>query len=452
MMRRFIRWTLALLVIAALWLALVLSEWLPRPTAEEQAALAALAVEPPSAQGERDGFAAAWFLGFEVPDDQLEPMLQADIAAYNKTLADTGSVVDFRTTAEGKFATVAAPTSKDPALCELWVDDCLQRVRAAPDATRQRLQDFATRLERSRGLAQYDHFHFAFTPRFDSPIPGIGGLSNLQLSEAALQYVEGNVEQAFATLCSDTAFWRRFRSRSDMLINDMVGIAQMSNAAQLYAHMLAEQPAGFAAPCPEVFAPLADAELDQCASMRFEFLSAQNSLDAGLELMATDNGVARVQHRFANSEHMVRRFASLTGAYCQADQRARDAARDPTPPVVAAGCNWSGWAFDPLGCALIEDATPNYHDYHVRVLDLDARLRLLNAAIWLRNRPVADPGDPQALLGDQGFAARPPEADSPRHDFNWDAERGVLRMRNLQANRGEFWEVPVAVLPAANPQ
>ena len=54
MMRKFIRGTLAMAVLIALWLALVLSEWLPRPTAEEQAALAALAVEPESAKGERD--------------------------------------------------------------------------------------------------------------------------------------------------------------------------------------------------------------------------------------------------------------------------------------------------------------------------------------------------------------------------------------------------------------
>lgn len=99
---------------------------------------------------------------------------------------------------------------------------------------------------------------------------------------------------------------------------------------------------------------------------------------------------------------------------------------------------------------MVEDATPDYHGYHLRVFDLDARLRLLNAAIWLRN-PVND-GGVQTLLGDPGFAARPKAADSPLHDFTWDAQRGVLRMRNLQAGRGEFWEVPVATLAPATEQ
>ena len=449
-MRSLIRWLLALMVLIALWLALVLSEWLPRPTAEEQAALAALAVEPESAKGERDGFAATWFMGYDVPEDQLSGLLEADLAAYNKLLTDTGSVVDFRTTAEGRFAALPYPNGQDPALCELWNDDCVQRVRSAPEATRQRLKDFAQRLDRSRWLARYDHFHYAFAPRFDSPIGALNGLSNLQLSEATLQYVDGDVDQAFATLCSDTASWRRFRSRSDILVNDMIGIAYISLAAQLYGQMLAEQPADFAAPCPEVFAPLADAELDQCASMRFEFLSARNSLDIGIGLMLADGAVAKFVRTLANSQHMLRRFATLTGAYCQAEQHARDVARDPTPPAVVTACTWSGWAFDPVGCALVEDATPDYHGYHLRVFDLDARLRLLNAAIWLR-KPVND-GGVQTLLGDPGFAARPKAADSPLHDFTWDAQRGVLRMRNLQAGRGEFWEVPVAKLPPTTEQ
>ncbi len=447
-MRTLIRWVLTFALVVGVWMALVLTEWLPRPTAEEQAALAALAVEPDSAKGERDGFAATWLMGFEVPEDRLVELLNADIAAYDKKLAETGSVVDFRSTAEGQFATVASPTGKDPALCELWNDDCLERVRAAPEATRQRLADFSKRLERSRWLGRYDHFHYPFTPRFDSPIAGsLGGLSNLQLSEAVLHYVDGQVDQAFATLCRDTAAWRRFRSRSDILIHDMVGVAQMSSAAQLYAKMLAEQPAGFAVPCPELFAPLADAELDQCATMRFEFLSTRNSLAAGIEFKLVEGPLATVFDRFANHQHMVRGLALAIAPYCQAEQRQRDAARDPTPPAVDTRCSWAQWAVDPAGCVLT-DATPSYHSYHVRVLDLDARLRLLGAAIWLRKQPTAN-GDRPGLLGNQDFATRPTEMDSPRHEFTWDTQRSVLRMRNLEKGRGEFWEVPVATLPAA---
>lgn len=64
---------------------------------------------------------------------------------------------------------------------------------------------------------------------------------------------------------------------------DMLGVAQMSNAARLYAEMLAEQPAGFVAPCPETFAPLSDVEINQCAVIRQEFLFLKNTLlDWGL--------------------------------------------------------------------------------------------------------------------------------------------------------------------------
>lgn len=181
-MRRRNRWGLYGVGLVLVWLALVLSEWLPRPTAAERDALTALAVEPESLKGERDGFAAIWLMGFDVPEDQLAQVLQADIAAYEKMLAQTGSVSEFQTSAQGKFATVAFPSGKDPALCELWKEDCLDRVRRAPDVARKRLAEFSTRLTRSRWLANYDHFHYAFTPRFESPIASLGGLTNLQLT------------------------------------------------------------------------------------------------------------------------------------------------------------------------------------------------------------------------------------------------------------------------------
>ena len=95
--------------------------------------------------------------------------------------------------------------------------------------------------------------------------------------------VDGDVAGAFDRLCQDSATWRRLRARSDMLIQDMIGVAQMSNAAQLYAQILAEQPAGFAAPCPEVFASLSDDELDQCAVFRMEYLVWRNSMPQAIE-------------------------------------------------------------------------------------------------------------------------------------------------------------------------
>ena len=436
-MRRRNRWGLYGVGLVLVWLALVLSEWLPRPTAAERDALTALAVEPESLKGERDGFAAIWLMGFDVPEDQLAQVLQADIAAYEKMLAQTGSVSEFQTSAQGKFVTVAFPSGKDPALCELWKEDCLDRVRRAPEVARKRLAEFSTRLTRSRWLANYDHFHYAFTPRFESPIASLGGLTNLQLTDAALQYVDGHIDQAFATLCSDTASWRRFRSRSDMLIHDMVGIAQMSSAAALYANMLAEQPSDFSAPCPKVFAPLSDAELDQCASLRFEFLTTRNSFEQGISGIGRSERLALV---LANKEHVIRKTAVAIGHYCQSNHRERIARRDPTRVQQAKVCGITAHVLDPAGCALAERSFPDYHDYFARALDLDARLRLLGAALWMRKQPSSDPGSI--------FGQRPSELKSPHHQFELVAPGKLLRMRNLDKGRGEYWQIPLLAAPA----
>lgn len=100
------------------------------------------------------------------------------------------------------------------------------------------------------------------------------------------------------------------------------------------------------------------------------------------------------------------------------------------------------WAFDPFGCQYAPIVMPFYNDYYQRVLDLDARLKLLQSAIWLRAQPAE--GDRVAQ-----FAARPAELQSANHPMTLDAERGVLRMTNVQKSKGEYWELPFGFAPSA---
>ncbi len=441
-MGKLLRGVLAIVLLAGLYVALVLSEWLPRPTAEEQAALAALEPQPASVSGDRDGFAASWLMSYEVPEDQLASVMAADIAAYQVALKN-GTVGAFKSTAEGKFAAVATPNGRETALCEAWADSCLARVQANPEATRTSIASFASRLERSRWLGKYDHFPYPFVPRFDSPLGGMGGLINLQLADAALKFVDGDAAAGFQALCADTASWRRLRAHSDMLIYDMIGVAQMANAIKLYAEMLKASPLEMAPPCPEVFAPLRDEEMDQCAVMRFEFLSTRNSFDSETALPETASAMSAVMRPLINDTHVIRRSSLITGPYCQAVHRQRIAQRDPVIPPVSNDCSAVESFFDPIGCPLLHAFGPALQDYYWRVLDLDARLRLLANAVALR-------GVDASQVGAQ-FAKRPAALESARHAFEWDAAAQVLRMRNLEDNRGEYYELPVRIaspLPA----
>ena len=229
---------------------------------------------------------------------------------------------------------------------------------------------------------------------------------------------------------------------------DMLGVAQMSNATRLYAEMLGEQSVDFAPPCPETFAPLRDAEINQCASLRGEFLFSRNSF---IDAVRTNAFAAHPRPRWytetlarlINERHVVGLTASAFAPVCGKANRERVRRRDPEPLPFAVACDGLAWGFDPVGCAQFFESVPTYNDYYQRVLDLDARLKLLHSALWLRTQP---------LDGDRGsqFAARPAELQSAHHAMTFDAERSVLRMTNLQKSKGEYWELPYRTPAAAS--
>lgn len=202
-MRKLLKVLASIAALALLWLGLVLSEWLPRPTEAQRAAMALLEPEPANVAGKRNAFAATWLMGYDVPEAELEAVASADAAAFLDA-AKRGEVTDFTSTAAGKYPTLPAPPNNDPLLCENWGSGCLARVRANPEAGRARVAEFAKRLERGDRLAQYDHYRYGFLPRYDSPI-GFGSSFPLQLTATALEYLDGKVDAAFARVCRDTA-------------------------------------------------------------------------------------------------------------------------------------------------------------------------------------------------------------------------------------------------------
>jgi hypothetical protein len=107
-MRWIVRIVVALLALAAAWSANLHVGWLPRPTPEQRAALALLH-EPQPPLGERNAFAALWFLGRDVPLASAEELMREELAAWRSAPAagrfsgpDAGPVAT-------RFAEVEAP-------------------------------------------------------------------------------------------------------------------------------------------------------------------------------------------------------------------------------------------------------------------------------------------------------------------------------------------------------
>jgi hypothetical protein len=436
---RVMKWLGGVLLLIALWMGLVATEWLPRPTPEDAALQAVLARAPANLSGQRDAFAAFQAFGHDVPESDWAALAAADVAAFEQAPRGT----TFVSTAEGKYPAHPSVPGNEPSLCNVWDPECLSKVRNHQVAAREWVSKLQARLKQGEALLGYDHYRYGFRPRVDSPIAPVGGYFPILLSSIALAHIDGDNEGAFAALCRHTAGWRQFRSHSDLLIMDMLGIALMTGASRLYAEMLAEMPADHAAPCPEVFAPLVDAELDQCGVYQFELRSMDNTIDALDRQNLGPYGdqlppLLRVSSRLVNIRHAKALFARNLGRYCTDAQYARIRARSSTPLPEQPACGIMEWGFDPVGCYLSKDSI-DVEPYYQRLLDLDARLKLLNSAILVRGLA------PQAAVA--AFDARPAALRSAEHPMSIDPIAGIVRVIPLERSRGNPWDLPYALVP-----
>jgi hypothetical protein len=138
----------------------------------------------------------------------------------------------------------------------------------------------------------------------------------------------------------------------------------------------------------------------------------------------------------ANREHVSNLLALELGKYCQDGHRERIAARSREPLDVHMQCGAMDWAFDPVGCRYLGNLIPNYEPYYWRVLDLDGRMRMFQAALWWRAQLKAAGRAPD-------FAARPAHLSSREHEMQIDPEAGELRLRAIDKARGEFWTLRI---------
>lgn len=440
-MKRVLKWMGWTSLLPLLWLALVATHWLPSPRPGDAQLLSVLQADPGTATGERNAFAILHSFAHEIPESDWDKVMEADRATFVGG-ASGAAAAGAPTSAQDAYPMYPSVPNEHPALCSPWVSDCLARVRANLGEAREWVEKSRARLERGEKLPDYDHYHYLYPPRFDSPVAQLGGgYFPALFTQIALRYLDGDRDAAFAQLCRHTAGWRRLRAHADSLIIDMVGVAQMSGAAQLYAQMLVEQPADYAPPCAEAFAPLTDAELNQCAVYRFEYLSLQRSIEelGAADMLAMSGYGGHLHGLFAqmfNPQHAQRLYARAAGRYCLPEQQQRVHARTAQLPAAAEVCSRSEWLFDPMGCAVVSAGLPDYDIYYQRVLDLDGRLRLLVSVLALRGL--------SGSAAEAAFERRSPALRSPAHPMSIDSKAGVLRMVPVNQSKGAYWEMSYA--------
>lgn len=428
-MRWIIRSVLILAALGLLWLGLVLSHWLPRPTAEEQAALAAF--EQPQAQvsGERNAAEFLRLFEYVLTADELAEVSaidQANLARFERPEDE----FQFQTHAEGRYARLP-PVEAADWHCDPWREQsgphCLDQIRANEAAARSLIVEHAARLQKEMALAEFDHVA-TLLPAFNAHITGSLHPGVLVMVAAAIEHLDGHTQAALDRLCTHASAWRQLRGNSDSLLNQMIGVAAISRLLRMTSEIQAEAPGIHPKACEDAFRPLADRELLMCAVMRGEF-DFQHQAAQTLDAAEQDRWWDRLVRRVYNRRHTEARLALPLAWYCQEGHAERVRTRSATPVPAEHQCSFWQHASNPIGCILADIASPTFDRYYLRTLDLDGRLRLYQVARW-----IAESGrDPVAALAELSVEMR-----SPEHEFSVDGS-GRLRMSVLDNSRGEYW-------------
>ena len=444
---RVLKWlaiALAVLVlgVAAVWLV----SRMTGPGAAEREALAM--IDTPSTASGRNGFAALYSLSHQVPEAEQAPVLAEDLRRFILALPGADGSTPAWTSALQDWPRLGTTAPGDPDWCGLRQTGCLQRVRAAPQLYAGLLERNAAQLDRAAALAEWDHFHSPFPPRFDTPLPAYQPLTRL-VTRDAWYFVSGDVEAALAGSCAGVLQGRRLIQSGDSLIGSMIGAALVNGNATLLADMLAELPGDQRLPvqCGAAFASPLPAAEGVCQAMlaegRYSTGAMRSQVGAAVAADAAGRKLPQWGARLLfDPERTAARMAPKFAWYCGEQAReliAQDRPlRDPTPPPSP----WSlACASNPVGCILADIAAPAYVDYALRLQDADARLRTLAALLWLRERGGA--------IDATALAQVPAWMQSPSRPLLLDVDAGSLGTAVFEARRQHAngpdgtWSVPL---------
>lgn len=437
LVRRVLRWplriALLLLLLALLWLAFMQAGSLPGSSAAQREALASLEGERTQVHGSRN--AAEFMRLFEYVLDATQ-LAEVSAEDHRVRLGRSRSVEEDwnETVAEGEYPRLGTWSSADWQ-CQAWPDEddsgCLPRIRAHLDEARALLEASRERLAKETALDGYDHVRVRTDlALFPMGPPSAGGAVALA---AALDHVDGRSEAALHRLCTHIATWRSLRANNNSLITDMLGVAVLSRLLRLAAEITAEQPEAWVPACESALQPLSDAEIDQCPVFAGEFAYQRQML--GSELLGAADWGALGARLLWNQNHTELLMAQPLAWYCGPEHADRASRRSAKPTAPEVSCSPWQRAFNFAGCMLVDVGGPDLDRYYLRVLDLDAKFRLLQVARWLRAQGQA--GDMALRL-----SRLPEDMQSPEHRLAL-SQDGYLELSLLDQSRTASWRIPL---------
>lgn len=414
-MRKLITYTL--LVPALLLLAYVLTVQVLRAIAmgeEERTALALMEPLPPPPAGV-NGFKYLAFPGLDVPPDELDAAMAAELAAFRewhegsgpRSLVDGGSQERFVSPAAARYP--RRPSGAPPATaCNRSRLDCLESLRGEDTEVRAWLTLDAANLVLAEQALGADTMANPFPLAVDMPMPAYQWLQ-LPVNAAAIQALDGDVAGAMGRTCAVLATGRRFLAQDGSLVDKMVHVALTDNAGALLLSLRREHPdMPLPRECEEALAPVDASHYRLCGVLKAEHAMLADYTARNDEAMAKGPAIRYGLVRLLLTDATLMRGwnAMKYAPFCSAEGLALvDAGKVPAQPVLKYEMASVDYWAAPISHLLASISVPDYGKYQRRLLDSAAMLRLHLAGIAVAEGRLAPAGLP-AAASSPGYAVQ----------------------------------------------
>ncbi len=395
---------LVLIVLVALYLLLLWTEWLPRSIPAGRKAVAIMGEALPKIPDQQNAFAEQWLFQYDIPAADIAGVMSSDVKNFSRPSA----VKVYATSASGKY-----PKFEDTKnlLCKPKGEKCLDKIRGQLEDYDKFFGDNEKLSQKAHALTRFTAVQSAFVPGFASPIPNYGIAAQWQISFSAYLFAKGRQGEAFELICDAANYSRNMAENSYGLFEQLVGLSFYGHDTRLLAEMLSESAGDLVLPasCENAYRPVQLKEFPLCHSMRQEnrviqFVMAEiesgNVSDS--DLFTDGSWTDKLTILWFNRRATEEQFALRLVRHCSRDPEAYD------PSATAKGKLWNGFTFgqlffNPIGARLvsIDGSGAEYHvDYHARMNNLRlvqrAMRMLLSQRVLTASSKVAAPALPSS--------------------------------------------------------
>lgn len=427
MLKKFL---LGLIGLVVIYVCVVWSGVLPRNTAEQDQALAILKEPYQYARGKQNAFKHVWLAPYDIPAAEIDAAYALELQDY-RAAVKAGKSASYESQLGKKYARQEIPGKR---LCPRGPTSCLAFVRENPEESQKTASEFSAYRIRTEKLRNADHLANDLDFSFFTPLPPLNGIGGVQTLSAAVDFNDGKTDQALDAVCQNYKVWRRLRSRTDILVVDMVGISFGNDQLNLLADMLAELPVDHPLPpsCGAALEPIAANEIDQCDIARGEMKTMSGTFESVKEAGLESNGLTsssffeRLLSTQVNIRASMARISPSVASFC--------AGQPAAPQDLRIGM--ADRIFDPVGTYYSEIAAPNYVEYQKKAKDFSGILQMMRTIAWLRTQPdVESAGDRQ-----------PDDLKMIDHKLIMDKTSKTLSIELLAPRSGDpsKWTLPLA--------